>query len=215
MDPKITIKQSLLAIVFFIIVYFIFYKWFDLAIAQWSQQVFPGTDLYDISRVIANILQPEYWSILGIVCLLQGLIKFKKNQSGKGFILFGGSILFSMVLCEVLKFGLARYRPIEWFGHQLYGFHFFNHAHDINGTPSGHTTAAFAGLFALTRIRRKTAFTIMMMVIASLIGISRIIVNDHYTGDVIFGAYLGILSVYWFDAFRRKYCPITRDKKQI
>jgi membrane-associated phospholipid phosphatase len=61
--------------------------------------------------------------------------------------------------------------------------------------PSGHTTAAFAAatVFAV-EYRNKPLIPITAYTIASLVGISRITENKHWTTDVITGAALGYLT---------------------
>jgi len=57
--------------------------------------------------------------------------------------------------------------------------------------PSGHTTASFAAAVAFFMHRKKAG--IPMLILAALIGISRLYVNIHYPTDVIIGVVLGIL----------------------
>jgi membrane-associated phospholipid phosphatase len=212
MQKTITAKQSIIAIISLIIIYYIFFEWLDLPIDTWAHQTFPGTWLYSVGLAIATIFKPAYWLMIAVISMIIGLMQYRKDKSNLGLIQFGGSIILAMVLGTLFKYGLARYRPSEWFNHQLYGFHFLSHTREMNGTPSGHTTAIFAALFAICRIRQKPALTVLLMIIAIIVGLSRIVVTDHYPSDVIFGAYLGILSVYWFEIIRSRYCPITRDR---
>ncbi|NCX93895.1 MAG: phosphatase PAP2 family protein, partial [Gammaproteobacteria bacterium] len=67
-------------------------------------------------------------------------------------------------------------------------------------------SAAFAGLFAFFEAckNRYRWLGILALVLAVLIAISRVIELDHYPSDVIFGAYVGILSVYYVQFFMGK-----------
>ena len=103
----------------------------------------------------------------------------------------------SYIICAIFKVVLARYRPIELFQHQLYGFHGFSLKHNFNSTPSGHASEAFAGLYALSLFYKKTWLTGFFLLMALLIALSRVIETDHFLSDVIFGGYVGILSVIW------------------
>jgi membrane-associated phospholipid phosphatase len=55
--------------------------------------------------------------------------------------------------------------------------------------PSGHSAAAFAGAWLLTR--HYPRFMVLWYVIASLVGFSRIYLGAHYPGDVFSGALAG------------------------
>lgn len=203
MSKTITVERSLFAILSLILLYAVFFHYWDLPIDLWANQTFPDTVWYKISQVCGVIFKPACWFILAVICLLIG---YRRRSQGLGqhYYLFGGSIILALIIATLAKFGLARYRPIEWFQHQFYGFHFFSTQHDFNSTPSGHTTATFAALFALSHIRKKLGLTLLLMLIAVLVGFSRLVLVDHYPSDVIFGAYLGILSVYWMEALLRK-----------
>ncbi len=56
--------------------------------------------------------------------------------------------------------------------------------------PSGHTMAAFSTAFLIDDLGE---FNGRLKLLAFLIGVSRVIVNDHYPTDVIAGGVLGIL----------------------
>ncbi len=65
----------------------------------------------------------------------------------------------------------------------------------LNSFPSGHTAAAFA-LFIFTALvfRGNKWISITCIVLASLGGVSRIYLFQHFLKDVVFGAFIGILS---------------------
>ena len=81
------------------------------------------------------------------------------------------------------------------FEYDLYGLHFFSAEWALNSTPSGHTLRAFSLLTALSMLYRR--FTILFISIAVLVGASRVAVTAHYPSDVIFGAFIGILTALW------------------
>ncbi|MEN8208942.1 MAG: phosphatase PAP2 family protein [Candidatus Fermentibacteria bacterium] len=105
------------------------------------------------------------------------------------------SCAIAIVVGEGLKYLLARHRPIMLFNDNLYGLSFLSSEWAFNSTPSGHTLRVFAILTALSiRFRRMTA---VFITFAALIGISRVLVTDHYPSDVLFGAFIGIFSALW------------------
>jgi membrane-associated phospholipid phosphatase len=60
--------------------------------------------------------------------------------------------------------------------------------------PSGHTQVGFTLATFLAFLYPK--FTKYFYLVAGLIGLSRVILEKHYLGDVIAGAYIGILGTY-------------------
>ena len=105
------------------------------------------------------------------------------------------SCAIAIVVGEGLKYLLARHRPIMLFKDNLYGLNFLSSEWAFNSTPSGHTLRVFSILTALSlRFRRLTAVSISFAV---LIGLSRVLVTDHYPSDVLFGAFIGIFSALW------------------
>lgn len=59
--------------------------------------------------------------------------------------------------------------------------------------PSGHTLSSFAAATAISRVMKSKWFTIPLMTLAALIGLSRLYLYVHFPTDVIAGAILGVL----------------------
>ena len=67
--------------------------------------------------------------------------------------------------------------------------------HGFNTFPSGHTMTAFALVwFLILHIKLAPAAKAGMLLIAVLVGISRVYLLQHFYIDVVFGAVLGIFS---------------------
>jgi membrane-associated phospholipid phosphatase len=65
----------------------------------------------------------------------------------------------------------------------------------LNSFPSGHTAAAFALFIFLALVYKGNKWiSITSIVLATLGGISRIYLFQHFLKDVVFGAFIGILS---------------------
>lgn len=195
-DNQHLLKWTAISFVGFIIVYTIFYLWLDLPIAAWTHANLPDTVIYTLARNISKIFKPGMWVILAIIVALMGYFGKSKSQA-KNYYFFASCIILAYILCGILKVTLARYRPMEFITNNLYGFHFFSIKDIYNSTPSGATVTVFAALFSLALIVNKRWITVLLLTIATIIGLSRIIILQHYPSDVIFGAYLGILVVYW------------------
>jgi len=67
--------------------------------------------------------------------------------------------------------------------------------HVKNSFPSGHTTAAFTFFTLLALSLRKRWIQILAPISASLVGVSRVYLGQHYLNDIVAGAVLGIFIV--------------------
>jgi membrane-associated phospholipid phosphatase len=213
---KPTLKSTVSNTFFFGIltgaIYEAFFKKFDRQILYWMQG-HSSPVLKKISLNLSWFFSPTHWTIFAILCLVlflalnvtlrsqnqaeshPRLIKLKAN-----LLLLGSTLILAAVIATVIKFILARYRPDMLLERKLYGFHFFSFHRDYNSTPSGHTLMSFAGLFALSRIIQKSWATWLLLLLAVIIACSRIILSEHYTADILLGAYIGIMSIYWTSA---------------
>lgn len=198
MECKNFVRNQALAIISFFVIYFIFFHWLDIPITEWSQQTFLGTIPFMISQKISVIFATKNWIIVAVIAGVIGLFfKAKKLDLARSWLWFSSSVIVAYIACFILKVILARYRPEEFFSNNLYGFHFVSMQDNFNSSPSGHAATAFAGLYSLALILNKRICAIVLLIIAILIGFSRIVMLAHYMSDVIFGSYLGVLSVYW------------------
>lgn len=199
--PRV-LRNSLLAIISLLILIVLFYHYWDIPVAHWFQQQ-PHGFLYKASSVIARIFTTSNWLFVAVICLaIGGLLLFvNKKQTARPWLFFAGSFILVVILQTVLKVILGRYRPVIYFSQGLYGFHFFTHERVYNSMPSGHAASAFAGFFAIAKIINKKIITLILLLCALLVALSRLVVVAHYPSDVICGAYVGILSVYWVNYF--------------
>ena len=102
------------------------------------------------------------------------------------------ALIIDLLLCNViLKNLVARTRPYDVnTGVQL----LVSRLHDYS-FPSGHTAAAFASVTALYLAGEKKLWK-PVLVLACLIGISRLYLYVHYPTDVLGGALAGAISGY-------------------
>ncbi len=198
LDRKAPIKNTLIATIFFLILYFICIKWLDRPLAYWIQQTFnSGSHLYTLGLWVQHALNPTHWLVVGIITAVVGIVLGKrKSEHAKSWLMFGGSLIVAFVACGILKLLVGRYRPDALFTLHQYGFHSLA-IRDDSGSPSGHTTMAFAGLWALSLIWNKRWRSMLFIALATLVGLFRLVLNQHFLGDIVFAIYLGILSAYW------------------
>lgn len=75
----------------------------------------------------------------------------------------------------------------------LDAFHIIGPAFKASSFPSGHTATAFAFAGTVCLLLRRPAITVSLICVATLVGISRIVVGVHWPMDVLAGAVLGWL----------------------
>jgi len=97
----------------------------------------------------------------------------------------------------LLKFLCGRYRPKMWISQGLYGFHGFGTSHAVSSFPSGHVLDAAAVVSALWILWPRSRPWGVAWVLA--MGIARIVVRAHYVSDVLAGALLSFLCVYFIN----------------
>ncbi|MDB5641319.1 MAG: phosphatase family protein [Hyphomicrobiales bacterium] len=112
--------------------------------------------------------------------------------AGRAFFIFAVNAV-SGILSLVVKmiFGRARPRLYESFG----AFHFdmFSVKSSVLSFPSGHAVTAFATATALAFMAPRAGKA--LVVIAILVGVSRVVTGAHFPSDVIAGMALGVATV--------------------
>ncbi|MCZ6743723.1 MAG: phosphatase PAP2 family protein, partial [Alphaproteobacteria bacterium] len=105
------------------------------------------------------------------------------------------TVAASGILINLMKVLFGRGRPKLLFRDELYGFDWFRLDADFHSFPSGHAqtiTALMVALFILF-----PRFGVAYLVIGAAIAISRAVVNAHYMGDIVAGAYAAAVMTIW------------------
>lgn len=194
------LERTVFALFGFIIIYSICWGWWDIPTATAVREGVRGSAVETLAHGIEVIFEPEHWAGLMVLAGFLGMVVWwpvKRLDIARHLFIFAGGIFLALAVAAVLKYSLARYRPIELFDNNNFGFSYFSGEHDQNSTPSGHTTAAFAGLAGLARPTKSCIVTILALCVAGLIAVSRVLANAHYIGDVVFGAFVGVLGTAW------------------
>ena len=108
---------------------------------------------------------------------------------------FFSAIAASGLLINVLKVLFGRVRPKLLFRDELYGFDWFRLGADFHSFPSGHAqtiTALMVALFILV-----PRFGVAYLAVGTAIAMSRAVVNAHYMGDIVAGAYAAAVMTMW------------------
>lgn len=82
-------------------------------------------------------------------------------------------------------------RPKNFIDHELLYFVPGINVHSVHSFPSGHTTTAFCLALFIALIINKRSVNILLLMIALLVGYSRIYLLQHFLMDVAAGAVLG------------------------
>lgn len=176
----------------------------DLSIMMFVQENLRGEIGNAIMKFITHLGDGGwFWIAIGVVLLL-----FKKTRVA------GFSVLISLAINAfftnmTLKDLIARPRP----------FHVSEAivpliAHPSSFSfPSGHTSGSLTAAFALYKTMPKKV-GIPAVILASLIGLSRIYVGVHYPTDVLGGLAVAIVSSIW-GCFLVKYVDKHRKKRNL
>jgi len=144
----------------------------------------------------------------GIFALILSLLFliFKKRKASLLILI---TFAFSGLVAQLIKHIANSPRPKLFFNPS-------NYVHFIDGVtvsnnfsfPSGHTTTAFAVVTLIVLIAEKKIIQLPLLLMAILIGYSRIYLGQHFLLDVIAGAFIGAISalitVYFAEKWTKK-----------
>lgn len=123
-----------------------------------------------------------------ISCLLMILDRMKIVEAG---IFVPITVIISQTIIQVIKLIVNRPRPMI----ALQDVNVFNQVLEYYSFPSGHTAAAFAIAVSISALFNIVFVTLILFIIAMLVGISRMYIGVHYPTDVVIGALLSIIVV--------------------
>ena len=178
------------------------------AMAQWLNTAFAGYDgailgaMHSLGEAAGKVLTP----IMKLITLLgeKGLLLFLlalvfmcfSNTRKPGICIFGAVCCGALITNIILKDAVARPRPFETAENfEMWWLAIGAPAEDGFSFPSGHVTAAAAGLTALCLTMGKK-YIAPSAVIVVLMGISRNYLMAHYPSDVLFAMIIGFASAF-------------------
>ena len=115
---------------------------------------------------------------------------FVKIKNSYVFYIFC-SVVMAVCITGGLKFLIGRSRPMIYEALNTMMFVPGTSEHMFNSMPSGHTAASFAGLVMIGMLFPRIKWATWILAIA--IGLSRLYIGAHWTGDVILGAFIGMI----------------------
>ena len=135
----------------------------------------------------------EEWAYIFI-----GLVLLKFNY--RHTIGIGITAIVVTIFTQILKYGFQHPRPMlvfqrEGIADQIILVEGIIPNVGINSFPSGHTAAAFAlFVFVALIFNEKKFFPLLMITLAILGGLARVYLVQHFYKDVVFGAFIGVIS---------------------
>jgi membrane-associated phospholipid phosphatase len=118
----------------------------------------------------------------------------------KGLVLLGSYALSSGIVAQSLKFAVNAPRPKLYFQDQLARIHFVTGTDQLSlhSFPSGHTVTAFSTALILAYWCKSKFWGLPLMLIAALVGYSRMYLSQHFFEDVTAGSAIGVVvTVIW------------------
>ncbi|HJP81715.1 MAG TPA: phosphatase PAP2 family protein [Candidatus Saccharimonadales bacterium] len=109
------------------------------------------------------------------------------------YVIAAGIIAITHAISSILKKLVGRQRPATYITKR---WHMKTHSF-----PSGHACGSVVAYGAIAVIVGAPAIAAFVVVLVSLIGISRIYLGAHYPSDVVAGWLIGILGLMWLAAW--------------
>ncbi len=176
----------------------VFYFFIDLPVVKYVHAGLPPA----IHRFAAQATGAGDWFLyLFAIIALIARLAFKNKLVFYQFLLPLLAAAAAGIITTTLKLLVGRWRPKAFFDDGIYGFNPF---HDVASWPSGHSAGIMAMMTAIAIFFPK--WRIPCFAIAALIGSTRIVLIEHFPGDVFSGLILGYLCARWL------YCLLVRYK---
>lgn len=167
-------------------------------------------------RILSTVFDDKVWAVAFVAAVLGFYIKksliskpkirndrnrlsvkafvvdfWQKTRRSNVFLIFC-SIFAAGLAVQVLKVVIGRARPILFEALEFTGFYPPSFDWVFNSMPSGHTAISFAALVMIGMLAPR--IKPLTWTLAVLIGVARVCVGAHWPTDVIFGAFIGMVS---------------------
>ena len=143
--------------------------------------LWPSAALYVLTAVVAvfvrwKLMRTMLWQFAALYAFI--------------FVGVGAPSLFTTVAKRIV----GRGRPVHFDQTGLFGFRWNLWDWTYQSFPSGHSTTAFALAAVLGFLSERWFYPALLL--AGMIGLSRITLGVHYPSDVLVGAVVGLLGAY-------------------
>lgn len=146
-----------------------------------------------------------------IIALAFLFLLFKKKFMAFMII---ASYAISGIIVQGIKFFYDAPRPAKLIDSTVY--HKFVEGvtlHNFNSFPSGHTTSAFALAAVLGFTIKNKNYSILLLLVAAMVGYSRIYLGQHFLEDVLAGSVVGMFSAIIVEVFLAEWIRRISIKK--
>jgi membrane-associated phospholipid phosphatase len=179
----------------------------DQPLAWFSHRYLAGTGSFFLAST--TLYEGAYtvlmWPIKGIPLLFSGsLVGFLivrvglRQQWGNVFLLLLLTHITSQISANLLKVATHRLRPEVLFGKGYTGLGFWQAGPDNDSFPSAHVAVIFSLFWPFAVIFPR--YRSWLLVIPGIIGIGRLVLDQHYVSDVWFS---GWLVIAWAELFNK------------
>jgi len=130
------------------------------------------------------------------VCIALILLLFSYRKA----LIVASSYAITSLFAQIIKYIFDLPRPQLYFGDKIKHAHFVKGVYilSFNSFPSGHTVSAFTLAVIFTYWCRNKAWGPVFLLIAVLVGYSRMYLSEHFFEDVVAGSVIGfVLTVIW------------------
>ena len=174
---------------------------------------FGGGFLCDVSIILGKVFSTKVWLIMSVISVIAFFIykavtndndfrfAFIKIKNSNAFYVLC-SVLLAIMTTGALKIFIGRSRPIIFEALNATFFIPGTIGSVFNSMPSGHTAVSFAGLVMLGMLAPRIKWATWTLAI--IIALSRVYVGAHWVGDVILGAFVGMLCADFVKAVLKK-----------
>jgi membrane-associated phospholipid phosphatase len=157
-----------------------------------------------INSPLADFLAPyatdlgNGWTAVAISAIL---ILFSYRKA----LILASAYAVTSILAQIVKYIFDAPRPKLYFKDQLGRIHFVKGVEilSLHSFPSGHTVTAFSMAVIFTYWSRNKAWGPLFLLVAILVGYSRMYLSEHFFEDVTAGSVIGVIItviwIYWLD----------------
>jgi len=138
------------------------------------------------------------WTAVAISAILL-LFNYRKA------LLLASAYAVTSISAQIIKYIFDAPRPKLYFRDQLSRIHFVKGVEILSyhSFPSGHTITAFSTAVIFTYWSRNKAWGPLFLLVAILVGYSRMYLSEHFFEDVTAGSVIGVILtviwLYWLD----------------
>lgn len=187
------IAKGKMAALFASVIFFIMVSYFfiDIPVAIFCKSLDKG--VRDLFETITPLGISTWYLVGSFILFLVFRYKRRPAHASRALFLFA-AIAVSGIAGAFLKWVMGRFRPKLFFEGHLYGFDFFNTAHEETSFPSGHSATAFSLALVLSLFFPR--YRLPLFCFAVIVSASRVIITSHYLSDAVGGALVALMTVF-------------------